>query len=150
MRLEDLIAQYRILANDKVQPYFVDDEELTLLFNEAEEEACSRARLILKSLPPIETEEDVFDYALVNEVSEIVNILYEKDNNSFGLVPISVEEAIYTKGSDWENKTGTPTHAVINGKNLRLYPKPQQAGAKIHITEYCLPNVKMESDSDEP
>ena len=49
MQLSDLIKRFRIDANDKVEPYFNDDESVTSWLNEAVNEACIRGRLLHES-----------------------------------------------------------------------------------------------------
>ena len=46
MTLEELIAQFRVDANDAVAPYLASDLDVTAWLNEAEQEAAIRARLI--------------------------------------------------------------------------------------------------------
>lgn len=50
MRLQGLIDAFREVAFDTVQPYLFSDNQLILYANEAQVEACRRARLITDSL----------------------------------------------------------------------------------------------------
>ncbi len=46
MNLKALIARFRVLANDKAEPYFWSDEEVSGWLNDAVHEACLRGRLL--------------------------------------------------------------------------------------------------------
>ena len=46
MNLKSLIARFRVLANDKAEPYFWSDEEVSGWLNDAVHEACLRGRLL--------------------------------------------------------------------------------------------------------
>ena len=47
MTLGELIALYRAQSGDTAQPYFCDDDLLTIYANEAQMEACRRGQLLL-------------------------------------------------------------------------------------------------------
>ena len=49
MQLSDLISRFRTLANDKVEPYFIDDDSVIDWLNDAVNEACIRSRLLHES-----------------------------------------------------------------------------------------------------
>jgi len=49
MNLQELIQVFRLEADDVTEPYLWSDEELTEYANDAENEACRRARLIVDS-----------------------------------------------------------------------------------------------------
>lgn len=153
MTLEDLINQYRIMANDKVEPYFISDEELTLFLNEAEVEACLRGRLLLKDLANIDLESDTPVYALEENVLEIVSVSIQDDYSTRNLQVCSVEEMDKVQLPNWRDAKGAPRFAVFTDKWLRLAPMPQDDNAKLRITAYCLPAEPMdyaEKDTVEP
>ena len=76
MTLADLIAQYRIEMSDADPKYLCNDEAVTLFFNEAENEACIRARLIREKanedICQINVLEGVSTYPLDPRIVEIV------------------------------------------------------------------------------
>ena len=46
MTLEDMIRRFRVAARDTVEPFLFPTEDVTDWLNEAQNEACIRARLI--------------------------------------------------------------------------------------------------------
>ena len=49
MELRELIRRFRVESNDKVVPYFIEDDDVIAWLNDAVNEACIRGRLLYES-----------------------------------------------------------------------------------------------------
>lgn len=149
MTLEQLIQQYRVMANDKVEPYFICDEEVAAFLNEAEREACIRGRLLLEAgddeYTEIDTYADEATYQVHCGIYEVVSIFYSERHYMAELPLRSLESMDREFGSSWRKDKGKPKYAVISGNNLRLSPIPTSDGA-ITINGYRLPREPMDLD----
>lgn len=152
MNLSELIANARIQATDRVAPYLWSDDEITSYANDAEREACRRARLITDS-----TTASVCNITLVAATASYTlsrKVLFVNRvklvGESIPLGPVSYKD-LDRQVPGWEDETGTPTRYVKDtdtGK-FRPYPTPTAAGtAKLTVTR--LPLEDMVGDSDEP
>lgn len=154
MTLEDLIARYRTDANDKVQPYFCTDSEVTAWINDAVNEACLRGRLIHES-----SDDDIIKIAVIANTSvyQLHAALYELDHVSFALtdetesspVKLVSREWLDDNVSNWRYLTGDPEFGIQSDKSIRLVPKPENAGTLI-MEGYRLPVASLVDPADEP
>lgn len=152
MNRSELIANARILATDTVAPYLWSDAEITIYANDAQREACRRARLITDSATA-----SVCSIALaaatpiytLNQKVLFVNRV-KLVGESLPLTSISYKD-LDRQIPGWEENTGSPTHYVkdTDAGKFRPYPTPTVAGtAKLTVTR--MPLEDMTSDSDEP
>lgn len=154
MNLEALIKQYRLAANDTVEPYFVSDEHVTDLFNEAEQEAAVRGRLIHESADPAVCEIEVLagqaTYELHEAIYEITHLSYEKagDSRSEDLALASTEE-LNRVMPGWRRRSDYPEFAIQGDTSIRLAPSPAQDGT-LFLEGYRLPLVPMVALTDMP
>ena len=154
MNLAALIRQYRLAANDMVEPYFVDDETLTDLFNEAEQEAVIRARLIHEnddaSVCQIEVEPGKASYPLHTALYELTSIRFQKDGDDrYQRIDLKSTEDLDRITPKWRERSGSPLYAVQDDKSLRLVPKPDYDG-DLYLEGYRLPLADMLNPDDEP
>lgn len=146
MTLAALLARCRSESEDETAPYLWSDAEWTAGLNEAENEACIRARLI--------------------EDEEIAGAITAGDPYvSLPAKAFSVSRAVIVGGSrlrlierheldlcgssQWESETGTPDRAYRTGNRLRLVPIPIEDGS-LSVFAFCTPASQMVSGSDVP
>lgn len=154
MNLTDLIARFRTDANDKAQPYFWEDAEVTAWLNDAQEEAVIRGRLIHESANP-----SMCNIALAagQSVCNIHQTMYELDYLGYqttGQADVSClrlvsQDYLNSDVKNWRQLEGTPKYAIQSDKGLRIVPKPLLAGV-LMIEGYRLPKTPMEGGDDEP
>lgn len=142
MTLEKLILSCRRDAADTGEPSFWSDEQWADALNEAEIEACIRARLI---------EDDAIDSGAV-ALDPYVSI----PARAFSVrrVLVGREEIELLSRNDfqgrrfggWETVTGTPVECYRIGDRLRLYPTPV-VDADVTMVAFCTPREPMELPS---
>lgn len=147
-----IIAKARARSTDSVVPYFVSDAQFGDFANEAEREACRRARLIVDSTTPeicqLALTADTQTYALDPRIIFIrrVRVL---------TVPRPLARVSYKdldqRGADWEDETGEPCAFVpdMGTAIFRPYPTPS-ADYTAKLTVVRLPLADMAVDSDTP
>lgn len=152
MTLADLISNARARSVDTAVPYFVSDAQWTAFANDAEREACRRARLIVDSTTPeicqLALTAGTQTYALDPRIIFIrrVRVL---------TVPRPLTRASYKgldqRGADWEDETGEPCAFVpdIGTAVFRPYPTPS-ADYTAKLTVVRTPLVDMVDDIDTP
>lgn len=154
MTLYDLITRFRVLANDKSEPFFWSDEEVADWLNDAVHEACIRGRLLHKDdAATIEAKagQSSYPYNAMGGgyVYEIDSIRFESEGKSHCLKLVSPEVAD-TLIDGW--RTGVigekPKYAIQSDEKITLAPAPKNDGT-VFIGGYCLPK-QMVDDSDEP
>lgn len=147
MTLADLIATYRTDANDKVQPYFASDEEVTGWLNEAVVEAAIRGRLIHESeiaeVCQIAVVAGTASYPLHPSIYELSHVAFRQDGEATRK-PVRLVSSEYLDAimCDWRDAEGRPLYAIQGDSSLRLVPRPDAAGALI-LEGYRLPMEPM-------
>lgn len=151
MELRELIRRFRVESNDKVVPYFIEDEDVIAWLNDAVNEACIRGRLLHESNVSISVQDTKSIYSLSKSIYEITRICFIANNgeqsNFLKLVSTGELDRIYC--NDWVNKKGRPEYAVQTDTKIRLVPQPDSNGV-LQIEGYRVPLNLMSSDSDEP
>jgi len=155
MTLEQLIAQFRIDAQDRAEPYFWPDVVVTDWLNEAQAEAAIRARLIHES-----ANTDVCQIAVVAGMSvyPLHAALYEltyqafigEDGKRYPLRQVSIEW-LDDNVPRWRNGEGPgiPRWLVQTDNSLRVAPTPKLAGS-IVLEGYRLPLAELSASTDVP
>ncbi len=148
MTLVDLIAEYREESHDSGTPPFVSDAWLTRRANQAEQEACRRAGLLIESAHAMCNVSVSAGDPLVQIDSKIIDI--KKARMSLGsekLDPVTVSEL----PMNWESDTGTPSYYVTDYQSgaIRLYPSPI-VDDDLLLTATRLPLRDMEDGEDKP
>lgn len=150
MTLAELIRRVRTDANDKVEPYFWSDEEITDWLNDGVVEACIRGRLIHESADPevcvIEVVEDQAVYPLHDALYELTHLSFWSDGRACGRpTQIVSTEWLDAEVRNWRSTRGTPLYAVQDDTKLRLVPSPLDAG-ELRLEGYRLPLGAMTLD----
>lgn len=153
MTLGELIAAFRVQANDKVEPYFWSDEEVTSYLNHAQKEAAIRARLIYEvadvDVCSIDVIKDQSIYNLNPLLYELSHVSFKADGEKQGnrISIMSPEDMSGLCGGDWRERTGKPRFAVQADKWLRLAPTPDTDGLLL-IEGYRVPKPMDLVDAD--
>lgn len=143
MTRDDLIKQFRIQAQDTVQPFLFSNEQVGSWLTEAEGEAAIRGRHLHESTNPAVCEISMLAGTVVYPLHPA---LYEVTHLSSRLAgesrrePVKLVSAEYLDESvpDWRDHTGRPRFAIQTETSLRLVPAPNQAGTLL-LEGYRLP-----------
>ena len=156
MQLSDLISRFRTLANDKVEPYFIDDASVIDWLNDAVSEACIRGRLLHESqnndVCKIAVTAGIEHYALHESLYELSRIWFEPSNGAHGsyLALMSAESLDRRYHCDnWKLKQGAPQFAIQDDTGIRLVPIPD-VGGELHLEGYRVPLNALEDKEDSP
>ena len=155
MNLSEQIASYRVQSRDRVIPYFADDDVVAGFLNEAQREACIRARLIHAADDAPVCNVPV---SIGQAVVKLHATLYELTHCAFKPATWVDRCPVHLVSTEWldanvrnwrDAPPGTPAYAVQDDKTLRLVPRPDIAGTII-LEGYRLPKFEMEDKEDEP
>lgn len=147
MTLDDLIAQFRIDADDLREPYLWDDEKVKLWFAEAEAEAAIRARLLHESSNPaicqIAVTAGKSTYPLHRSLHEIDHIAFKPlgATSREPMVLISRGE-LDRRHHDWRDRTGAVQYAIQSDTSIRLAFTPEVDGT-VYLEGYRVPLIKL-------
>lgn len=156
MTLNDLIQSFRVDADDRIDPFLWEDDEVTRFFNEAEDEACIRARLIREkantSICQIAVVNPTTTYALDPRIVEIAyaSMVYAGAAAMFPyvLAKTSSEELDQIRPY-WRAQTYRPTAIIQYDDHLELDCIPD-ASYTINLEVFRLPLTPMAKDTDTP
>lgn len=151
MNLAALRDLCRREANDVNTPPLYSDELLDDCANEAQQEACRRAHLLIDSTAtfctlPIRAGDDVL--RLDPRIIDVRRARLSGANYRLDLIHVDDMDA---RSPQWEAEAGTP-RALVTGYQsnaLRLYPMPTAADT-LQLTVSRLPLKDMADDDDEP
>lgn len=156
MQLSDLITRFRMLANDKVEPYFIDDASVIDWLNDAVNEACIRGRLLLESQNPdvchIAVTAGTANYPLHESLYELSQIWFEPVDGSKGsyLALMSAENLDHRyKCDNWKLMKGVPQFAIQDDTAIRLVPIPSIEG-ELQLEGYRIPLAPLQNETDKP
>jgi len=120
MTLVELLAAARLRLDDVATPYGWSDAELISWLNEAEREACIRARLLAgETTVSVVAGDGQYDLAVTTlyvrraRIAALQRLLQRTDRATLD-----------ARHADWQATTGDPTHYFIEGRELFLYPLP--------------------------
>ena len=154
MNLEQLIAQFRIDADDLVQPYLWPDEWVAQWLTEAVSEATVRGRLLYEAANPavcqIAVEASAATHELHKSLFELVHLRFQATGAATSSVlSIKAREELDRIRPGWRDETGTPRYAVQDDTRITLVPRPEVAGT-LHVEGYRLPLKALANDTDKP
>lgn len=156
MQLSDLISRFRALANDKVEPYFIDDASVINWLNDAVNEACIRGRLLRESQNPdvchIAVTSGTAKYPLHESLYELSRIWFEPVDGTQGsyLALMSAENLDHRyKCDNWKLMQGMPQFAIQDDKGIRLVPIPSVEG-ELQLEGYRVALVPLQNEMDVP
>ncbi len=148
MTLLEMISRCRSRAFDTAKPYFWSDEQWTDALNEAEEEACIRARLLEDdSIRTVAVEQ--YAYVKIPPEAFLVRRVLVGGNP----IDLSYQDDMASAlHRGWESDVGTPLRCYRTGDRLRLHPIPIEA-ADVLLSAFCTPTTQMllsKADDDTP
>jgi hypothetical protein len=125
MTKPELLALFRVAANDVTTPYLSSDTAVNGWITESEREGAERA-LYLRTgnAHNVAVAAGTADYTISSSI-----IFIDRAKLSGERLPLKQstrEELDYWRG-DWELETGTPALFIIDGAVMTLYPKPNAA-----------------------
>lgn len=155
MKLQELIRRFRVLAKDTVEPYRAEDEDVVAWLNEAQDQACIRARLLVEDSNPdvccIALTPGTYSYALHPKVYEIVSLRIGAPAGQMRAVALHTREWLDANVPDWRDYPRLCAMAIQDDTRLRLVGQVEQ-GEQLVLEAYRLPMVPMElpEDPDNP
>ena len=154
MQLNDLISRFRTLANDKVEPYFIDDASVIGWLNDAVNEACIRGRLLHESQDAdvcgITVLTNQSHYTLHESLYELTSVVFNPFGERSVDLKLCSEEYLDRYYCDnWRTMSDMPKFAIQSDTGIRLVPSPVAAG-NIRVEGYRVPLLPMQDDADVP
>lgn len=152
MTLRELIDIFRREVDDDVEPYLWTEEELIEYANDAEAEACRRARLLIdastEAICQIAVVADTASYALDPRVIFVRRA--KLAGSALPLARASVRD-MDDAAPGWDTHTGTVRAYLsdVDTGRLRLYRTPTVDGV-LHLIVVRLPLTEMVSLDDSP
>jgi hypothetical protein len=153
MKLKDLIATFDRLAADTAEPQGWTPDEKIRFANQAEREACLRARLIRDNdeagvcVASINANTTTYDYSPL-----IIQVLRAKlDSMTRPLIKKTAEQ-LDADWPAWETATGGTDYYIEDGKSRQIrFVCPVKAADTLRMHVYRYPLVDMaDVDADEP
>ncbi|ULJ66645.1 hypothetical protein [Wielerella bovis] len=137
MTVEELIARFRVLANDKVEPFFWSDDDVLAWLNDALQEAVVCGRLLHRfdATVPVLAGQSVF--RLPERVFEVDCVVLECAGQRVGLPLLSPELAREQRDDD--------VCAVLTDTEVLLRPAADMDGT-LWVSGYRLPAVLVDED----
>lgn len=152
MTLAEIIAQTRLRTFDTVEPYLFSDAEIIEFANDAQNEACRRARLIVDSTTKAVCSISLSAAKKVYDLDARVIFIRRAKvaGEAYPLRRMSYRD-LDRIAPDWQDEAGTPKAYVpdMDTGKLRPYPSPD-AIATVALTVVRLPLVEMADMTDEP
>ena len=155
MNLEQLIAQFRIDADDLVQPYLWLDEWVAPWLTEAVNEAAVRGRLIYEAADPaiceIAVTAGVATYPLHASLYELASLRFKvAGSDRSEPVHIKSREELDRIRPGWRDRSDSqPRFAIQDDTRLTLVDRPSTAGT-LYLEGYRLPLKPLVNDTDKP
>ena len=157
MTLDELRTLAREQLHDEAEPYFCSDERLNAYLNEAEREACIRAKLLYDASRSVALVADQATYVL--SVAGAQFFLLDRfalgGVNTYRPLPTSTIHQMDVLHPGWEEAaSGVPEVVLMDQspQKLRLWPAPWSdlAGVPLRLRGYRLPQRPMTADNDSP
>ena len=154
MNLEQLIASFRVDADDLEEPHLFKDEWIAAWLSEAQAEAAIRGRLILEDANPavcqIAVTAGQASYELHRSIYEIADLRFVPAGQAKS-VPLALvtREWLDDKRPGWRDCAGTPQFAIQTDRRIRLVGVPDADGM-LHLEAYRAPLKALENDTDKP
>lgn len=160
MNLRDLIDQYRSRTGDTEKPYLWSDQDITGFYNEAQVEACVRARLIFDAdsrFLSIPLRANTGEYEINPSILQngIVDVYVDgyAGTTCPGFMLRGTDQSALDRERwfHYRSQTGRPIYFMQDGHTLRLAPIPNNTGT-LRMAVYRVPacEEKLEDDDDEP
>lgn len=155
MTLEELIRRFRVAARDTVTPgELFSDEDITDWLNDAQEEACIRARLIREDtntdVTRIALTVGTHTYPLHESVYELINVrLVHASGDEPSELSVQSREWLDANIAYWRTPRRPAEFVIQDDTRIRVVGTFED-GDRIDLECYRLPLEKMAGDQDEP
>lgn len=154
MNLEQLIASFRVDADDLVEPSLFSDDWIAGWLTEAQAEAAIRGRLILEDVDPavcqIAVTAGVASYELHRSVYEIADLRFMPAGASRSTpLPLVTREWLDDKRPGWRDNCKDPSFAIQSDHRLRIVGAPNTDGV-LHLEAYRVPLKALANETDKP
>ena len=154
MNLEQLIASFRVDADDLVEPFLFQDEWVAGWMTEAQAEAAIRGRLILDDANPavcqIAVAAGIASYELHRSVYEIADLRFMPAGASRSTpLPLVTREWLDDKRPGWRDNCKDLSFAIQSDHRLRIVGAPNTDGV-LHLEAYRVPLKALANDTDKP
>lgn len=155
MNIEQLLASFRVDADDATLPYLFQDEWVIGWLAEAQSEAALRGRLILEDSSPaicqIPVVAGTSSYDLHRSVCEIAHLRFVPTGMTDSTpVALVTREWLDDKRKGWRDSAAdTPAFAIQSDTRLRLAATPDSDGV-LHLEAYRMPLKILANEADKP
>lgn len=157
MTLSDLIRRFRVLANDKVEPYFWADQDVADWLNDAEAQAAIRGRLLRDDSTSYVCRIDLYPtqhtYPLSPKLIEIINLRITNpayvDHRRRHFMQLVSREWLDAVCPLWRDLDEPSSWAIQNDTSIRIVGKIEPLDM-LEIECYRLPLFPMEMPIDAP
>ena len=146
MTLDELSKDFRVTAQDTVQPFLFDQSDVARWLIEAEQEACIRGRLLHDSSFEVDIAAGESVYPLSQGLYEIDHLgILEAGSTERRPVRLVSREWLDESMPGWRDRTDTPRFAIQSDTSIRLVPTPR-LGATLKLEGYRLPLRGLTAD----
>lgn len=155
MNLEQLIQQFRIDADDLVQPYLWPDDWVAPWLTEAQSQAAIRARLLYEAADPaiceIAVTAGVATYPLHKSLYELAHLRFKPTGSTQSEpVHLKAREELDRIRPGWRDRTSTQScYAIQDDTRITLVDRPSVAGT-LYVEGYRVPLRALANDNDKP
>lgn len=154
MNLDQLETSFRADADDKVKPYLWSRDEVVGWLNEAQEQACIRAKLIFEKSDSQICEISVSPSSgSIYEISDaITEIVYATLTDSSGAVyQLGINDSFELDRIKplWRTTTDRPENIIHRDNSIELDSIPD-GDYTLNLEVYRLPSLDMANDDDKP
>lgn len=154
MTLEDMIRRFRVAARDTVEPFLFPTEDVTDWLNEAQNEACIRARLIredeLEAVCRITLAAGQHTYPLHPKVYELISVRLKPANGDRPRdLRLVSREWLDAERPCWRDDDRPACYAIQNDTSLRIVGATAP-GDELLLECYRLPMRALSLDTQRP
>lgn len=153
MTLKDLLRRFRALADDTVETYLWQDEDITDWLNDAQDQACVRGRLLVAEGDPalcqIALQPGQATYLLHRALYEIISLRIVAATGESRSLALKTREWLDAELRDWRDYPRPACFAIQTDTGLRVVGAIE-ASDVLHLEAYRLPISPMLHGSDEP
>lgn len=158
MTLAELRAYVRERIRDDLEPYFFSDPTLAGYLNEAEDEACVRAKLIYDTSKTLTLVADQAVYDLGASALSARFFLFDRftlAGMNYRVLTTKVVAEMDNERLGWEEAgSGIPEFVLMDQtpRKITLWPTPSSDvdGVEVRLRGFRYPLAAMSADDDEP
>jgi len=154
VNLAELIAQYRILADDQAQGHLVSDAQLGYWFDEAQRQACMRARLIFEADDPSVCElvlsSATRSYALHEAVLEIERLFYVNSSGHKSRMGLVTRQWLERNYPHWMDDEVYPPRLAVQSDRALTVIGGLASGDVLRLECLRLPLDSLQNMADIP